>query len=158
MRLIQKKSGRFTYLYAIKSYRTEDGKSTTKVVEKFGTVEELQESLGGEDPVKWAEERVAEMNAREKEDKEEIVVKLKPGVLVGKGEQRNYNGGYLFLQKIYYELGLDYVCKKIETVYTAAVPGVETVIIGGLEEVLRAAVGGHTSGVPGPEPACRRVQ
>ena len=114
MRLIQKKSGRFTYLYAIKSYRTEDGKSTTKVVEKFGTVEELQESLGGEDPVKWAEERVAEMNAREKEDKEEIVVKLKPGVLVGKGEQRNYNGGYLFLQKIYYELGLDYVCKKIE--------------------------------------------
>lgn len=112
MRLIQKKSGRFTYLYAIKSYRTEDGKSTTKVVEKFGTVEELQESLGGEDPVKWAEERVAEMNAREKEDKEEIVVKLKPGVLVGKGEQRNYNGGYLFLQKIYYELGLDYVCKR----------------------------------------------
>ena len=115
MRLIQKKSGRFTYLYAIKSYRTEDGKSTTKVVEKFGTVEELQESLDGEDPVKWAEERVAEMNAREKEDKEEIVVKLKPGVLVGKGEQRSYNGGYLFLQKIYYELGLDYVCKKIET-------------------------------------------
>ena len=36
MRLVQKKSGRFTYLYAIKSYRTEDGKSTTKVVEKFG--------------------------------------------------------------------------------------------------------------------------
>ena len=24
-----------------------------------------------------------------------------------------YNGGYLFLQKIYYELGLDYICKKI---------------------------------------------
>ena len=113
MRLVQKKSGRFTYLYAIKSYRTEDGKSTTKVVGKFGTVEELQESLGGEDPVRWAEERIAEMNAREKEDKEEIVVKLKPGVLVGKGERRSYNGGYLFLQKVYYELGLDYVCKKI---------------------------------------------
>ena len=99
MRLIQKKSGRFTYLYAIKSYRTEDGKSTTKVVEKFGTVEELQESLGGEDPVKWAEERVAEMNAREKEDKEEIVVKLKPGVLVGKGERRATTAGTCFFRR-----------------------------------------------------------
>ena len=159
---IQKKSGRFTYLYAIKSYRTEDGKSTTKVVEKFGTVEELQESLGGEDPVKWAEERVAEMNAREKEDKEEIVVKLKPGVLVGKGEQRNYNGGYLFLQKIYYELGLDYVCKKIEKKHRNRfdLNGILSRLLYTrlLYPVLRAAVGGHTSGVPGPEPACHRVQ
>lgn len=32
---------------------------------------------------------------------------------IQKGEQRSYNGGYLFLQEIYYELGLDYICKKI---------------------------------------------
>ena len=114
MRLIQKKSGRFTYLYVIKSYRTEDGKSTSKVVEKFGTVEELREKLGGQDPIRWAEEKVAGMNAMEKADNEEVVLKFKPGVLIEKGGQRSYNGGYLFLQKIYYELGLDYICKKIE--------------------------------------------
>ena len=33
---------------------------------------------------------------------------------IQKNEQRSYNGGYLFLQKIYHELGLDYICKKIE--------------------------------------------
>ncbi|MCI6318712.1 MAG: hypothetical protein MR784_03655 [Rikenellaceae bacterium] len=37
-----------------------------------------------------------------------------PTTLAEKDEQRCYNGGYLFLQNIYYELGLDYICKKIE--------------------------------------------
>lgn len=55
MRLVKKKSWRFTYLYAIKSYRTDDGKSTSKVVEKFGTVEDLRIKLGGMAPVEWAE-------------------------------------------------------------------------------------------------------
>ena len=36
-----------------------------------------------------------------------------PQTYIQKGEQRSYNGGYLFLQKIYYELGLDYICNKI---------------------------------------------
>ena len=54
MTLQLKKSGNNTYLYAIKSFRKENGKCTTKVVEKFGTVEELREKLGGEDPIEWA--------------------------------------------------------------------------------------------------------
>ena len=68
MRLVVKQSGRFTYLYAIKGYRTDEGKSTTKVVEKFGTVEELREKLGGEDPIEWARAKVAEMTAVEKRE------------------------------------------------------------------------------------------
>lgn len=113
MRLVVKQSGRFTYLYAIKGYRTDEGKSTTKVVEKFGTVEELREKLGGEDPIEWARARVAEMTASEKEENQKVVVEYNPKAYIPKGEQRSYNGGYLFLQKIYYELGLDYICKKI---------------------------------------------
>ena len=114
MRLSIRKSGRFTYLYAIKGYRTEDGKSTTKVVEKFGTVEELREKLNGEDPIEWAKQRVQEMTEQEKELNEDIVWRLNTKLLIAKNEQRSYNGGYLFLQKIYHELGLDYICKKIE--------------------------------------------
>ena len=113
MTLQLKKSGNYTYLYAIKSFRKENGKCTTKVVEKFGTVEELREKLGGEDPIEWARVRVAEMTSLEKEEKKRVVVEYDPSVYIQKGEQRNYNGGYLFLQKIYYELGLDYICKKI---------------------------------------------
>ena len=113
MRLVVKQSGRFTYLYAIKGYRTDDGKSTTKVVEKFGTIEELREKMPGIDPVEWARERVAEMTAKEKEEDKKVIIEYNPRESIAKGEQRSYNGGYLFLQKIYYELGLDYICKKI---------------------------------------------
>ena len=114
MRLSIRKSGRFTYLYAIKGYRTDNGKSTTRVVEKFGTVEELREKLNGQDPIEWAKNRIEEMTKLENEANEEIVWKLNPKAMILKNEQRSYNGGYLFLQKIYHELGLDYICKKIE--------------------------------------------
>lgn len=113
MRLVVKQSGRFTYLYAIKGYRTDDGKSTTKVVEKFGTIEELREKKPGIDPVEWARERVAEMTAKEKEEDKKVIIEYDPRESIVKGGRRCYNGGYLFLQKIYYELGLDYISKKI---------------------------------------------
>lgn len=113
MRLVIKQSGRFTYLYAIKGYRTDDGKSTTKVVRKFGTVEGLRDRLGGEDPIEWARGQVEEMTAAEKEEGKKVVIECDPKALIEKGAQRSYNGGYLFLQKIYYELGLDYICEKI---------------------------------------------
>ena len=54
------------------------------------------------------------MTRQENELNEEIVWKLNPKAMIAKNEQRSYNGGYLFLQKIYHELGVDYVCKKIE--------------------------------------------
>ncbi len=113
MRLVIKQSGRFTYLYAIKGYRTDDGRSTTKVVRKFGTVEGLRGGLGGEDPIEWARGQVEEMTAAEKEEGKKVVIECDPKALIEKGAQRSYNGGYLFLQKIYYELGLDYICEKI---------------------------------------------
>lgn len=113
MKLNIKKSGRFTYLYAAKSYRDHNGKSTTKVVEKFGTVEGLREQLNGEDPIEWAQKRVAEMTANDKEEQAEINITLKPSVSLKTNEQHSYNGGYLFLQKVYHELGLNKICAKI---------------------------------------------
>ena len=113
MKLNIVKSKNCTILYAARSYRSESGKSTSKVVERLGTVEELREKLNGEDPIEWAKARVAEMTAQEKEENKHVIIECNPRALISKGEQRNYNGGYLFLQKIYYELGLDYICKKI---------------------------------------------
>ncbi|MEG1821265.1 MAG: hypothetical protein RR201_03400, partial [Malacoplasma sp.] len=72
MQLQIKKSGRFTYLYVIKSFRTHEGKSTTKVVEKLGTIEDLAEKLNGEDPIEWAKRRVGELTIIEKEEKKKI--------------------------------------------------------------------------------------
>ena len=169
------KSKNYTFYYVQKSFRTNDGKCSTKNVERLGTIEDLKARFGESDPVGEARKYVAELTAAEKDASNPVTVGYSPTDLIRKGERRSYNGGYLFLQKIYYELGLDYVCKKIEKkhrnrfdlngilsrlLYTRLLypPGVEAVVIGGLEEVLRAAGRGHTSCVPGPEPACHRVQ
>jgi len=113
MKLTVSRSQNSETYYIQKSYRTDSGKSSTKTVERLGSMEELKARFGEEDPVGAARAYMKELSAAEKKSREEIVVKFKPSVIIRKGEQRSYNGGYLFLQKIYYELGLDYICKKI---------------------------------------------
>lgn len=38
-------------------------------------------------------------------------------MLLKKGEQNSFNGGYLFLQKVYHDLGLHTICEKISKKY-----------------------------------------
>ena len=99
--------------YVQKSYRKEDGKNATKNIERLGTMSDLIARFGKEDPIGKAKQYIAELTASEKEATRKVMVEYSPNELIAKGEQRSYNGGYLFLQKIYYELGLDYICKKI---------------------------------------------
>lgn len=113
MKLTVSRSRNSETYYIQKSYRTDSGKSSTKTVERLGSMEELRARFGEEDPIGAARAYMKELSAAERKSREDIVIKFKPDVLIRSGEQRSYNGGYLFLQKIYYELGLDYICKKI---------------------------------------------
>ena len=116
MVLTVSKSKNSTSLYITKSERV-NGKPSSRVIEKLGTVAELAEKLEGRDPIEWAQERVAELNRLEKEGTREIIVKYNPSQIIPKDDQRVYSGGYLFLQKIYYELGIDRICKRITDRY-----------------------------------------
>ncbi len=53
MRLSFSKSKNATSLYVIKDV-IEKNKRTTKIVEKLGTIAELEKKLDGQDPVEWA--------------------------------------------------------------------------------------------------------
>lgn len=112
MRLCISKSKNAASLYVIKSIYV-NGKRSTKVVEKLGTVAELEKKLGGKDPIEWAKKYIEELNKKEKEEKSEVIVKYSPTKIIVKNQQRSFNGGYLFLQQIYHELGLHKICKKI---------------------------------------------
>lgn len=103
-----------TLYYVQKSYRQENGKNATKYVERLGNIDQLKARFGEEDPIGEARRYVAELTMAEKTAQETITISCKPSALIRKGEKRCSNGGYLFLQKIYYELGLDYICGKIE--------------------------------------------
>lgn len=116
MRLSISKSKNSTSLYVIKSIY-ENGVHSTKVVEKLGTIKELEENLNGQDPIEWAKEYIEELNKKEKEEKRDVLVKYSPSKIITKGEQTSFNGGYLFIQKIYYALGLHKICNDISKRY-----------------------------------------
>ncbi|NMA64810.1 MAG: IS1634 family transposase [Clostridiaceae bacterium] len=116
MRLSLSKSKNATSLYVIKDI-TVKNKRTTRVVEKLGTVKELEEKLNGRDPIEWANEYIAELNKKEREGRREVLVKYSPTKPIEKDVQFLFNGGYLFLQQIYYALGLHKICHKISDKY-----------------------------------------
>ena len=118
MRLKVSKSKNAASLYVIKSvYNSKTQSNSSKIVEKLGTEAELREKLDGQDPYEWAKKYIEELNKKEKEDKREVLVKHSPVKIINKDDQRSFNGGYLFLQKVYHELGLHKICNKISQKY-----------------------------------------
>jgi transposase len=112
LKLSISKSKNASSLYVTKSIYV-DGKRTSKVVEKLGTFAELEKKLSGQDPIEWAKKYIEELNQKEKEEKLDVLVKYSPSKVITKDEQRSFNGGYLFLQQLYYRLGLHKICKDI---------------------------------------------
>lgn len=114
MRLMISESKNAKSLYVIKSVY-KDGKRSTKIVEKLGTMEQL--SKIHDDPILWAKQYIAELTEKEKNSEREVIIKRRQSTLLTKGEQLSYNGGYLFLQDIYHELGLNDICHAISDKY-----------------------------------------
>lgn len=116
MRLSVSKSTNSTSLYVIKS-TYENGVHSSKIVEKLGTVAELNKKLNGQDPIEWAKKYIKELTQKEKEENQEVLIKRSPSKVIPKGEQRSFNGGYLFPQQIYHGLKLDKLCMQISQQY-----------------------------------------
>lgn len=114
MKLTISKSKNATLYYVQKSYRTDSGKSSTRTVERLGTIEEVKARFGEENTMDAVKEYIKGLTLADKEQRRDVVVKLSQNKMIKQNEQNSYNGGYLFLQKVYYELGLDKICNKIE--------------------------------------------
>lgn len=117
MRLSLVKSKNAIQFYVIKSFRNSNGKNTSKIIEKLGNLEEVTKKANGQDPVQWAKEYIDTLNEKEKNESLDIIAKFSPSTQIPKDVQNSYNGGYLFLQDIYYSLGLDKICNNISAKY-----------------------------------------
>ena len=117
MRLSLVKSKNAIQFYVIKSFRNSNGKNTSKIIEKLGNLEEVTKKANGQDPVQWAKEYIDTLNEKEKNESLDIIAKFSPSIQIPKNIQNSYNGGYLFLQDIYYSLGLDKICNNISDKY-----------------------------------------
>jgi len=112
MRLQVSKSPNAASYYVVESIR-KDGVSTSRIVEKLGTLKNLTERFGESDPEGEARVYVKELTREKEEGRKTVIKKYRTNEQVEKDKQIKYNGGYLFLQKIYHELGLHKICKEV---------------------------------------------
>lgn len=110
MRLKITKSKNSQSLYVIKSIRI-NGKNTSKIVEKLGTLDNLSQIHS--DPIAWAKSYIDDLNHAEKNNQRDVIVKYAQSKKIGFNLQSSFNGGYLFLQRIYHDLGLHNICREI---------------------------------------------
>jgi transposase len=101
-------------LYAIKSVY-ENGKRSTKIVEKLGTLSDLEKIHA--DPIAWANAYIKDLTLQERKQSREVIIKRKQSTRLEKNEATHFNGGYLFLQQLYHELKLNQICNDIASRY-----------------------------------------
>lgn len=116
MKLTKSSSKNSATYYVQKSYRI-GNRTSTKTVERLGSIEELKARAGDMDPIEWAKEYVKKLTLAEKESKKDITVKYSGSRQLDKNVKKSVNAGYLFLKKIYNELGLPKVAEEISEKY-----------------------------------------
>ncbi|MBR1856680.1 MAG: IS1634 family transposase [Oribacterium sp.] len=113
MRLNKVKSKNAVSYYIIRSVRR-DGKNSSEIVKKLGTEKSIKETYGVEDVDGWAKEQLRIMNEEEIASDHKVLIPLSTDKVVDADVRLAFNAGYLFLQQIYYQLGLPSICKKIK--------------------------------------------
>lgn len=115
MNLVISKSKNSKSLYIKKSFR-KNGKTTSKTVKKLGTMAELLplHNNSEEEVITWAKKVAQEMTEKEKRDTDIVLLSFSQSKLLEMNRQSFYNGGYLFLQDIFYDLKLDKMCEDIK--------------------------------------------
>ncbi len=112
MRLSIRRKLNQSYYSIIEDYTTISGKRTTRTVEILGNQSKVEERFGKENTILKIKEYIEELNTK---DKEELIKKeFNPNKRIASGMKRQYNIGYLFIKKLYYQLGLNNTCNDIQ--------------------------------------------
>ena len=115
MRLNIRKLNNYSYYSIIKDYTNMNGKRTTKIFEKLGNQEQVEKRFGKTDTINKIKEYIDELN---NENKEELLKReYNPNKRIAPGIKRQFNVGYLFLQKLYNQLKINEICKSIQDKY-----------------------------------------
>lgn len=121
MRVTTSKSKNSESFYITQSYTNAQGKSTSKTIRKLGTLAELSKRLNTdrEGVMEWANEQARLETLKYKSEKEDAIVMIPfhTNKRLDYHKQKLFNGGYLFLQSVYYGLKMDSICRKIKSRY-----------------------------------------
>ena len=115
MRLKTSKSKNAILYYVIKDYTDIKGKRTTKIFEKLGNQEQIEKRFGKIDTINKIKEYINQLN---NESKDELLKReYNPNKRIAPGVKRQFNVGYLFLEKLYNQLSIKNICDNIQDKY-----------------------------------------
>lgn len=115
MRLKTSKSKNAILYYVIKDYTDLNGKRTTKIFEKLGNQNQVEERFGKDNTINKIKKYINDLN---NDDKDELIKReYNPNKRICPGVKRQFNVGYLFLEKIYNELNIKSICDFISLKY-----------------------------------------
>lgn len=107
--------------YIAKSYTKANGKTSSVIVRKLGTLNQLIVEHGPtrDDVLAWAKNEVKLETEKYKKDQQTKAVQITfhSDHKLDYGQQVLYRGGYLFPQTFYYRLKLDNICRKLRDKY-----------------------------------------
>lgn len=120
MRVTTSKSKNSESFYINFAYIDKNGKSTSKIFKKLGTLAELSKKLNTDRDgvMEWAKEQARIETKKYKEENETVMVPFSPNQLIKKDHQRSFNCGYLFLQSICSALRFDNIVRNIKSHYS----------------------------------------
>ena len=102
----------------IRDYTKANGKRSTYIYENLGNDQKLVERFGKENTMYEVNEYIKSLNKKIKEGKElPVILNLNPNKRIEKDKERMFFSGLLFLRKIYYDLGINKIFKKIQDKY-----------------------------------------
>ena len=121
MNLHISKSKNSESFYIAKSYAKAYVSTTSTIVRKLGTLDQLIVEHGPtrDDVLAWAKNEVKMETEKYKKEKEAktVLIPFHADRQLDYDKQTLYRGGYLFPQFIYYQLQLHKVCRKLRTKY-----------------------------------------
>ena len=102
----------------IADYKNLQGKRSTCIYETLGNDEKLKERFGSDNTMDKVKEYIKSLNKMIKDGKElPVNLILDPNKQIEKDVNRRFFSGHIFLRKIYYDLGIDKICKNIKDKY-----------------------------------------
>ena len=106
-------------VYINQSYRKENGKTSSRIYRKLGKLNELLVQFDGnfDALMAWAKSEAEKDTALYHAKTADVSISLSKTAYIQKDEQRCYQTGYLFLQKLCAELKIDSICRKISKRY-----------------------------------------
>lgn len=111
MRIMKSKAKDPTY-HVIQDVRR-NGKRSTEIIENLGHASEICAKYQVDNADAWAEQYITELRRKSAPNDHKVLIPFNTDRLVEKDIRLSFNVGYLFLQRIYYQLGIPSICRKI---------------------------------------------